>query len=483
MLLKTMIMKYLNNLFLLTFLCVTTTIWSQITIDEKDNLIKDEEEKNVLVIDSIGNQRVKVDGIAAVVGEYLILESDIAKAKEDQKAQGLSGEEVSSCFILQQIMENKLFAHHAIQDSLEIQESMVTSRTEQQLQYMVNQAGSLQRILEFYGKETEEELKKELFDINFEAVLAQEMQGSVVEEIEVTPAEVRQFYDNISNDQKPFFGTQVEVSQIVIKPEVSEEQTQKTIDKLNEIRDEILLEGKRFSSRAVLHSDDRGTRSRGGLIENVDRDSQLVKEFKDVAFSLEEGKVSKPFKTEFGWHILTVEKIKGQYIDIRHILKFPEITTEAVNEAKEEIEKIRQRIVEGSISFDEAAREFSDEDETRESGGQLINDMTLDKRFELSKMDPDLYNKIINLKENEVSPIYSETNSRQQPLFKILTITKRLEEHEADFNEDYARIKELALRQKKVREIQKWQRNKMKSTYVKISEDYKNCEFTQNWIK
>ena len=476
-------MKYLNNLFLLIFLCTTFMTWSQITIDEKDNLIKDEEEKNVLVIDSIGNQRVKVDGIAAVVGEYLILESDIAKAKEDQKAQGLSGEEVSSCFILKQIMENKLFAHHAIQDSIEIQQSMVTSRTEQQLQYMINQAGSLQRILEFYGKETEEELKKELFDINFEAVLAQEMQGSVVEEIEVTPAEVRQFYDNISKDQKPFFGTQVEVSQIVIKPEVSEEQTQKTIDKLNEIRDEILLEGKRFSSRAVLHSDDRGTRSKGGLIENVDRDSQLVKEFKDVAFSLEEGKVSKPFKTDFGWHILTVDKIKGQYIDLRHILKFPEITSEAVNEAKDEIEKIRQRIIEGSITFDEAAREFSDEDETKESGGQLINDMTLDKRFELSKMDPDLYNKIINLEENEVSPVYSETNNLQQPLFKILTITKRLEEHEADFNEDYARIKELALRQKKVREIQKWQKIKMKSTYIKISDDYKNCEFTNAWIK
>jgi len=476
-------MKYLNNLFLLTFLCTSFITWSQITIDEKDNLIKDEEEKNVIVIDSIGNQRVKVDGIAAVVGEYLILESDIAKAKEDQKAQGLSGEEVSSCFILKQIMENKLFAHHAIQDSIEIQESMVSSRTEQQLQYMVSQAGSLQRILEFYDKETEAELKKELFDINFEAVLAQEMQGSVVEEIEVTPAEVRQFYDNISKDQKPFFGTQVEVSQIVIKPEVSEEQTQKTIDKLNEIRDEIILEGKRFSSRAVLHSDDRGTRSRGGLIENVDRDSQLVKEFKDVAFSLEEGKVSKPFKTEFGWHILTVDKIKGQYIDIRHILKFPEITNEAVNEARDEIEKLRQRIIEGSISFDEAAREFSDEDETRESGGQLINDMTLDKRFELSKMDPDLYNKIINLEENEVSPIYSETNTRQQPLFKILTITKRLEEHEADFNEDYARIKELALRQKKVREVQKWQKIKMKSTYIKISDDHKNCEFTNAWIK
>ena len=474
-------MKYLNNLLILILFCTTFSSWSQITIDEKDNLIKDEEQKEEIVLNNLDNQRIKVDGIAAVVGDYLILESDIAKAQEDQKAQGLSGNEISNCFILKQIMENKLFAHHAIQDSLEIQEEMVRSRTDQQLQYMVGQAGNLQRILEFYGKETEEELRKELFDINFETVLAQEMQGSVVEEIEVTPAEVRQFYDKIKNDEKPFFGTQVEVSQIVIKPEVTEEQTQKTIDFLNKLRDDV-LNGSRFSSRAVLYSDDTGTRTKGGKI-TVSRDAPLVKEFKDMAYSLEEGEVSKPFKTMFGWHILTVEKIRGQYVDVRHILKFPEITSEDIKKAKQEIEKLRERIMEGAISFDEAAREFSDEDETRESGGQLVNDMTLDKRFELSKMDPDLYNKIINLDENEVSVIYTETNKRQQPFFKILTITKRLEEHEADFNEDYARINDLALRQKKVREVQKWQKIKMKNTYIKIGEDYKKCEFSKDWIK
>ncbi|WP_445159235.1 peptidylprolyl isomerase [Mesohalobacter salilacus] len=475
-------MKYLNNLTLLSALFIVNWSWSQITIDEKDNLIKDDKKESKLVVDNLDNQRVKVDGIAAVVGEYLILESDIAKAQEDQKAQGFSGEETSKCFILKQIMENKLFAHHAIQDSIEIQEEMVNSRTEQQLQYMVNQAGSLQKILDFYGKDTEEELKKELFDINFETVLAQEMQGSVVEEIEVTPAEVRQFFDKIPEDEKPFFGTQVEVSQIVIEPEVTEEQTQKTLDFLNKIRQEV-LDGARFSSRAVLYSDDRRSRREGGRISDVSRDSPLVKEFKDTAFSLEEGEISKPFKTEFGWHILLVEKIRGQFIDVRHILKFPEITDEAIEKAQKEIQTLRTRIVDGEISFEEAAKEFSDEEETKESGGQLINDATLDKRFELSKMDPDLYNKIINLDEGQVSPVYTESNKQQQPFFKILTVTKRLEEHEANFNKDYARISDLALKQKKVREIQKWQKSKMKDTYIKISEDYKTCDFAKDWLK
>ena len=346
---------------------------------------------------------------------------------------------------------------------------------------MVNQAGDIKKILDFYGKETEDELRKELFDINFESVLAEEMQGNIVDEIEVTPAEVRKFYDDIPNDEKPFFGTQVEVSQIVIKPEVSEEQTQKTIDFLNKLRDDV-LNGARFSSRAVLYSDDRGTRSQGGRIE-VSRDAPLVKEFKDMAFSLQEGEVSKPFKTQFGWHILTVDKIRGQFVDVRHILKFPEITSEDIEKSKKHIETIRQRIVDGEISFQEAAKEFSDEEETRESGGQLINDLTLDKRFELSKMDPELYNKIINLDQGEVSPIYTESNRRQQPFFKILSISKRIEEHEADFNEDYARISELALRQKKIREVQKWQKEKMKDTYIKISEDYKSCSFAKDWLK
>ena len=222
-------MKLLNNSLILFFSILTFQSWSQITIDEEDNLIKDEKKKTDLVIDNIGNQRVKVDGIAAVVGDYLILESDIAKAQQDQRSQGLSGKETSKCFILSQIMENKLFAHHAKQDSLEIQEERVNSQTEQQLEYMVNQAGNLKRILEFYGKETEEELRKELFDINFETVLAQEMQGSIVDEIEVTPAEVRQFYDEIAEDEKPFFGTQVEVSQIVIKPKLQRNKSKKPL--------------------------------------------------------------------------------------------------------------------------------------------------------------------------------------------------------------------------------------------------------------
>ncbi len=475
-------MKLLNNFLIIIFLTVTSLSWSQITIDEKDNLIKDDNEKSSLVVENLDNQRIKVDGIAAVVGDHLILESDIVKAQEDQKAQGFSGKETSKCFILKQIMENKLFAHHAVQDSLEIQEEMVNSRTEQQLQYMVKQAGSLNKILEFYGKETEEELRKELFDINFENVLAQEMQGSIVDEIEVTPAEVRKFYDDIPEDDKPFFGTQVEVSQIVVKPEVTDEQTQKTIDFLNKIRDEI-LNGARFSSRAVIHSDDRGSKYKGGKVEPITRDSPYVKEFKDMAFSLEEGEISKPFKTQFGWHILKVEKIRGQYIDVRHILKFPELTDESIEQARQEIDTIRQSIIKGEISFKEAAKEFSDEDETKESGGQLINDVTLDKRFELSKMDPELYNKIINLDEGELSPIYTEVNQRQQPFFKVLTITKRIEEHEADFNLDYARISDLALKQKKIREVQKWQKIKMKDTYIKISQDYKSCDFAKDWLK
>jgi len=475
-------MKYLNKACLITCILLVNISWGQITIDEKDNLIKDEEQKSELVAQNVANQRVKVDGIAAVVGDYLILESDILKAQEDRKNEGFSGEEISKCFILKTIMQSKMFAHHAIQDSLEIQEEMVRSRTEQQLQYMVQQTGgNMQTILDFYDKETEEELRRELFNINLETVRAQEMQGSIVDELEVTPAEVRQFYDDIPTDEKPFFGTQVEVAQIVVKPEVSEEQTQKTVDFLNKIRQEV-LDGARFSSRAVLYSDDRGTRTKGGYLE-VSKDAPLVKEFKDTAFSLEVGEVSKPFKTIFGWHILTVEKIRGQFVDVRHILKFPEITKEDIEKARQEIDTLRQRLVDGEIEFAEAAKEFSDEEETRESGGQLINDVTLDKRFELSKMDPELYNKIINLKEGEISPVYTEYNRLQQPEFKLLTITKRIEEHNADFNEDYARISELALRQKEIKEVQKWQKLKIKDTYIKISKDYKTCEFTKDWIE
>lgn len=481
---KAMISKHIKFYTCVAMLLFGISGIAQVIVDEKDNLIKDKDsiKEMPLKLEKKDDQvRFKIDGVAAVVGEYLIIESDIQKLQLDAKQQDLPASEITPCKILERIMDNKLFAHHAIQDSIMVSEEMIMSRTEQQISGIVEQVGNEQRVLDFYGKETMDEIKQELYERNLERARAEEMQGSIVDNVEVTPEETRNFFESIPEDELPFFGDEVEVAQIVIEPQVGQEQIDAVIARLNEFRREVLEEGKAFATRAVLYSEDEGSKRSGGLY-TLTRKDQFVKEFKDAAFSLNEGEISKPFKTEFGYHILTVEKIRGQQVDVRHILLYPEVTDEAIQEAQEKAEKIKTSIENGELDFAEAAREFSNEKETRQNGGQLINSATGDKRFELAKMDTELYSRIYNLKEGEVSRVLPDQDRTGKKSFKLLTVTKKIDEHEADFNKDYPRIKELALRQKQIKEIDRWKSLKVKDTYIKINKTYQKCEFAPKWL-
>jgi peptidyl-prolyl cis-trans isomerase SurA len=209
----------------------------------------------------------------------------------------------------------------------------------------------------------------------------------------------------------------------------------------------------------------------------------MAKEFREVAFSLEEGDISEPFKTDFGYHILYLEKIRGQEYDVRHILLRPKMTDDAITAAKEKLEKVRQSIVDGDISFAEAAKDASDEKETKYDGGQLRNPETQDYNFELTKMDPELYAQIQDLKDNEVSPVYKDQDRVNPIKFKILTVTQRTDEHEAEFAKDYLKIKSLALQEKQLNAISEWQEEKIMDTYIKINGELRSCDFNSNWFK
>ncbi|MBZ9652000.1 peptidylprolyl isomerase [Psychroflexus montanilacus] len=475
-------LKSINLLMILGVLLSSFMTFAQVTIDEKDNLLKDSDiGPEVLEATKVTEDgRVKIDGVAAVVGDYLVLESDISKAYLDMKNQEVG--DVTFCDVAETIMENKLFAHHAQQDSLPFNPARVESFTDQQIRQFVQQVGSMDKLLGFYKIETEDELRDQLNEINTQRMLAEEMQGAIVDEVEITPEETRDFFEAIPEDEIPLISDEVELAQIIVKPEVGEKETQAVIDKLNSFRDDVLAGGS-FATKAVLYSEDRGSKSQGGKI-TLSKEDNFVKEFKDAAFSLREGEISKPFETEFGWHILTVEKIRGQQVDVRHILLYPEISSEAVEKAKKEIELVREKIVNGEVNFRDAAREVSDERETRESGGQLINNATGDRRFELTKVDPSIYDQVNNLKENEISPVIKDSEPRTAKVFfKLITVTKKIPEHVAEFSEDYTRIRELALQQKKLKEINAWKAKKVQDTYIKVNGDYKVCEFAKSWIK
>ncbi len=426
--------------------------------------------------------RIKVDGVSAVIGDFVILESDIDKMILEMQSQGMSTKNVNRCDLLGKLMEDKLYAHHAIQDSLEVSDQEIYDYVDQSISYFTEQLGSIEKVLEFYNKPDEFSFREELFEINKTQKLAGLMQEEVVKSIEVTPEEVREFFDAIPRSDLPVFGTELEIAQIVMAPKPSEEEEQRIIDQLKTMRNDVLERGLSFSSKAILYSQDPGSRSKGGKYTLFRKRPRMVKEFRDVAFSLQEGEISQPFKTDFGWHILTVEKIRGQEVDIRHILLTPKISDQQLKEAKETLDTLRQRILDKEITFETAAYQFSTEKETRMNGGVLINPTNGDTRFELTKIDPVLYSQIRYLEADEISnPLIDEDQSGNKK-YKILKINKRFEEHTADFIKDYAKIKELALKDKKLKAIQKWVRTRIDETYISINSDSRGCNFSQNWI-
>lgn len=469
-------MKFINNKITLTFFLLLFS--SAIALAQE--VIKETAVDTIKKVDS--GKKQKIDGIIAKVGDYIILDSDIDKSYLEISSQGGSIKDITRCQMLGKLMEDKLYAHQAVQDSLKVTDSEVKSLMEDRLNYMVEQLGSMDKVVKYYKKNSEEDFRSYFFDILKEQKLTSEMQKKIVDAVEITPEEVRNFFKKIPKAELPVFGAEMEVAQIVVTPKVSDVEKQKVIDKLKEFKKEIQAGESSFATKAVLYSQDPGSRATGGYYK-MNRKTQFVKEFKDVAFSLAEGEISEPFETDFGFHIIYVEKIKGQDLELRHILLIPAVTPEDLKEAKEKISLIRKRIEDKEISFAEAAKTMSDEKETRTNGGTLINPRTQDTRFELTKMEPSLYSQISNLKDNEISmPILDEEQSGKKK-YKIITVTNRIDQHTADYAKDYIKIKDLALKEKQIKAIGTWFDDKIKDTYIKIIGEYRDCTFTNNWLK
>ncbi|RDY57636.1 peptidylprolyl isomerase [Flagellimonas nanhaiensis] len=427
--------------------------------------------------------RIKLDGIAAVIGDYVILESDIEKTLIDLKSQGASTQDITRCSLLGKLMEDRLYAHQAVQDSLLVSDDQVNSQSDRQIQQLVAQVGSMEKVLKFYKKQDVESFRSELFEINKLRMLSEKMQGKIIEEIEVTPEEVRQFFNKIPEDERPVFGAELEIAQIVKQPTAPDEEKQKAIDRLKQIKQDVEENDASFNVKAILYSQDPGSKSKGGFY-SMTRETPFVKEFKDVAFSLQEGEISEPFETTFGYHIIYIEKIRGQELDLRHILLIPEIPQNAIDEAVKELDSVRQQVLDGKYTFAEAALNFSDEKETKFDGGLMRNPIDYGSRFELTKMDPTLYNQVRDLKDEEISrPLREDDPRGGPPKFKIMRISNRYDEHQADFAKDYLKIQELALREKQFNAIKEWMDEHIEDTYIHVNTDNRGCDFANNWVK
>ncbi|PKB15779.1 peptidylprolyl isomerase [Flavobacterium sp. 5] len=468
-------MKSITIKVVLTFFL----LFSALTFVNAQEIIKDSV-VTVAKVEVPSGKKLKIDGVVATVGDYMILDSDIDKGFLEIKSQGGSTADVTRCQVLGNLLEQKLYAHQAVQDSIIVSDAEVKGMMDERLNYMLEQIGSMDKLVKYYQKDSEEEFRTYFFDVLKEQKLTGEMTKKIVDKVEITPEEVREFFKKIPAADLPVFGAELEVAQIVVKPKVTDEDKKKVIDKLNGFRKEC-MEGSSFATKAVLYSEDPGSSKNGGYYK-MTRKTPFVKEFKDVAFSLAEGEISEPFETQYGYHIIYVEKIKGQEIELRHILISPVVSQESLKEAKEKITLIRKKILDKEITFAEAARTMSDEKETRANGGALVNSKTQDTRFELTNMDPSIYTQVSNLKDNEISmPFLEDVQGKKD--YKIMTVTNRIDSHTADYAKDYIKIKDLALKEKQIKAIAKWQDTKIKDTYIKVVDEYRDCPFASNWLK
>jgi len=434
---------------------------------------------------TINNNRNKIDGVAAVVGDFLVLDSDIEKQFNQLKASGISTDDMTTCQVFGKLLEDKLYQHHAIQDSITVNSLEIQSFVDQQIDAFAEQIGSMEKLINYYNKNSEQELRNEMFELNKSSELAKKMQEKIIDETEVTPEEVRQFFNSIPKNDRPFFGTELKVAQIVVIPETTEEEKKKVIDRLKEFKADVEDNGANFTTKVVLYSDDLVSRRSGGklTLNRKKQRGQFDRNFVETVFSLREGEISDPFESDFGYFIIILDKIRGQEYDVRYILLRPKLKPFDIAEAAKKLEDARNTILSGDLTFAEVALEISDEIETKFEGGKLINPETQDFNFELTKMDPELYSQIEKLKDGDVSIVLRDEDRLNPVKFKILTVTDRVDEHEANFATDYIKIQALALQNKKLKEIEKWQNTKIDDTYIKIANEYKDCEFYSNWLK
>ena len=425
-------------------------------------------------------QNMQIDGVVAIVGNNPVLQSEVEAKRVQAKHDSIS---FDKCDALDALLYQKLLLTQAIKDSVEVLDEQVEEELDRRLRYYVAQFGSVKGFEDFYGKSMDkfkDEFKPELKDV----LLVQKMQAKITEGITVSPSEIKNFFDNIPKDSIPLINAEIEVGHITRNPVVNIELKKYAKEKIELIRKDIIAGKFDFATAAIINSEDPGSSQNGGLYKNVQRGA-FVPEFDAIAFRIKEKEVSEVFLTDYGYHILMVESRRGEEVDLRHILIIPQPSSADMLKAKSFLDSISDLIRKDSISTSEAASRYSDDEETKHNGGLITNPNSGNTKFEmsqLSQIDPSLVFTIDKLKIGEPSlPAVSHSKDGKQA-FQIIFVKSRTEPHRANLKEDYQLIQDEALAEKKNKIIHDWVKKKIVSTYIRVSDAYKNCKFDNSWL-
>lgn len=424
-------------------------------------------------------QPVLIDQVIGIVGDYNILQSDVENQYLQYRAQGTRFPDMK-CTIFKDFLEQKLLLNQAKIDSIEISETTVEMQLNSRLQYFINQIGSPEELEEYFNKSILE-IKEDFRDVLRNQMITQMMQSEITGDVKITPSEVKAYYQNLPEDSIPFIDAQVEIQQVVLYPPLEDDAIFEVKERLLELRKRI-LEGESFETLAILYSEGPSA-GNGGEIGFLTK-SELDPEYARAAFSLRDGGVSKIVESDFGFHIIQLIERRDDRVNTRHILMKPDISLNARQKAVNRLDSISRLIRNDSITFENAARRYSEDKNTAMNKGLVVNKQNNSSNFELEQLDTKDYMVVRDLNIGEMSDPFEATDEKNKTLYKIVRLKSRTNPHRANLKQDYMLIQDMALAWKKQKVIIEWIREKQKETYIHINERFMDCGFIrEGWVR
>ena len=424
--------------------------------------------------------QVTIEKIVAIVGNNIILKSDLEQQILQYQAQGLEVDSLMRLQVLEDLLFQKLMLHKAKIDSIEVTENDVFNEIDSRLNTFITQLGSEDQLEKYFDKKIYE-IKEEMYEPIENSLIIQKVRFEISSSVDVTPKEVENYFKNLDFDSLPMVNETFEVAHILKYPPASASAIKETENKLEKLKERV-LKGESFATLAILYSEDPGSSRNGGLYNSIKR-GMFVKEFEAVMFSLQDGEISDVFETEYGYHIVIMEEHRGDEVDIRHILMSPKISAIDLNNAKDILISTRDSILDENLTFEDATIRYSDDEMTKFNGGKLINLNNGTSKFELHELESSIKLAVEQLEVNEISePNYVKQDNGKEA-FRLFKLLSKTEAHMVNFKDDYKLIRDMALEQKKDEAISEWINTSLKKTYVRINEEYESLDFKYNWLK
>ncbi len=426
---------------------------------------------------------IVVDKIVAQIGDQIILKSDIETQKQQELQAGANALKINSCEILEQLMTSQLLLDQALLDSISVSDEQVDAEMENRLRLLEEKFGSREKLETFYGETTSK--IKDKFRIQIRnKILTQEMERKLVQNISITPKDVSAFFKSIPKDSIPFINMKLSFQQIVYYPKITKDDKKRAYDILSEVRTAIVDNGKSFETQARINSDDPGSASKGGKIESSA--GMMVPQFESTVFQLKVGEISEIIESPYGYHIIKLISRKGQDYTCLHILKIPEYSPEAIDNASNRMDTCYQLLKENKITWNDAVLRFSNDESTKQNQGIITNPITGDQTWDmedLNQVDQQIYVLTEMMEKGDYTKpnLYIDIYERKQG-FRIVRLSERYPPHIANLQDDYSLVKRATENDKKQKIIQNWIKSKIGNAYIRIDDEYKNCNFSNNWI-